>query len=166
MESLRVSGVEITPYAYQEFDQGDRIEIVARFVTDPDQLEQLYALTRSKDIVEVVRIGIQETPRPMQLRMRIWSESEGERRQEILLVDPEQSESISALSQTFQPLWNSHDTIIKQQATLEGLMGVLESKGLNDETDLLTIEEGRAQRERTIARSFKQVRDLDEWEIG
>jgi hypothetical protein len=166
VESLLIGDVEIVPYAYREFEQGGRIEIVARFVSDPDRLEQLYALARSHEPVDVVRVGIQDTPRPMQLAMRIWSESEGERKQEVHLADPEETELIPALSQTFGPLWGSHDTVIRQQATLEGLMEVLRSKGLIDESDLQKIEEDRAQREHTTARSFKRVRDLDEWELG
>jgi hypothetical protein len=71
-ERLRLRGIELEPYDYAEqVSESGVVRLAARALVSEDELE---AISRLMGPVEVVRIGISETPRAMRLSGYVWGE--------------------------------------------------------------------------------------------
>ena len=68
---LRLGGIELEPYDYAEEVSDEHVRLAARALVTEKDLE---AVSRLAGPLEVVRVGISETPRQMRLSGYVWGE--------------------------------------------------------------------------------------------
>jgi hypothetical protein len=121
--NLKLNDLQITPYQYEEsIDLDDSLSIRARIILSK---EQYSALGKLSETVSVVRQGIDEDPREMEISEIAWSEHGDEINEEILLHDTE-----GKIVSPFLMIENSISLIIKQNIIIDELLNLLVSNNI------------------------------------
>jgi hypothetical protein len=159
--SLILDNLELKPYQYIErmnFD--DTLSIRARVILSDAQYSDLGKIHGS---VKVIRRGIDDKPREMELQEIAWSKRNGELKEEIWLSDKKETKSTPPIG------WvgNLAFVVAEHDLILEELLNTLVSEGVTSEGKIKEIGD-KITRERnwTKRREFNRLRlgtDLDEF---
>lgn len=86
---LRIADLELTPEKYHEGSaRDDGVEVHARVaLRDPKQIDRLREIVAADEPVAVIREGVQEVPRLMEIEVLGWSERESEQIYELRCKD-------------------------------------------------------------------------------
>lgn len=89
---LRIADLELKPEKYHEGStRDDGVEVHARVaLTDPKQINRLREVLAADESVPVVREGVQEVPRQMEIAVLGWSERDAEQVYELRCKDETQ----------------------------------------------------------------------------
>lgn len=87
LEVLQIDGLEIHPYEYREEVVGEGLTVWAKVVGTEQDVLRLRALVQERRSFPVVRQGIQNEPRQMQLGVAEWSAYEDRIKYRLVLVD-------------------------------------------------------------------------------
>jgi hypothetical protein len=160
ISKLVIAGSEYTPYKYsEEFDNKGRLTIEARVELTEVQESKTRKL---KPYFQVVRKGVNDTPREMRFGQMVWSKKDDRYRMNLLLVDKAYDEPASR--GFFQPQFsNIEDSVAISLVGLRSLLDKLVDKGVLSaaERDAISDVE-KTERDKEIW-EFDRVADLDEW---
>lgn len=128
--SLVLNDLELVPYQYREYlDSNDSLAIVARVILS----EELYSnLGKLPEYVQVIRRGIDEKPREMELIETHWSKAGDEIKEQIRLYDKEEVPELPVLGWVF----GEATEVAIQSLILNGLVDILISNGVLEKEKL------------------------------
>jgi hypothetical protein len=133
---LRLGAIELEPYDYAEDVSDQHLRLAARALVGETDLE---AISRLAGALEVVRVGISETPRQMRLTGYVWGERE------------DGTSVVVACEDVREP-----------RVTLAGLDAPL-APDLEDLVELATLDREELRRRRHARR---HVANIDGWELS
>jgi hypothetical protein len=86
---LRIADLELKPEKYHEGStRDDGVEVHARVaLTDPKQIDRLRQIVAADEPVPVIREGVQDAPRHMEIEVLGWSERDSEHVYELRCKD-------------------------------------------------------------------------------
>jgi hypothetical protein len=139
-ERLIVGAIELDPYEYAEEVQDGVVRFAARALAYEAELK---ALSKLEGIVDVVRVGISDTPRQMRLEY-VWGE-----RPEALVVVLRGEDALEARV--------TLHTASPATDPLGELLSLLKAKGVVDEDDLDQLRQRR--------HAARRVENVDGWSL-
>lgn len=154
--SLLLEDLELEPYQYRE-DTGydESLTITVRVVLSEAQYAMLGTFP---PFIKVVRGGIDEEPREMEIVEIAWSKSGNEIKEEICLYDKSETPSIPIMGWQF----NLARLAARQSIILDGLINHLTTRKIIDEEAIheikSNISEGQIWEKQ---RELNHVKDLD-----
>lgn len=161
--SLKVGGLDLHPYSYEEKFDEDALIIEAKVVLSKSQYSDLKEIMKKTRYFPVIRQGINEEPREMRFGVTRWSEHEQGVKHELLLIDKSYDDIKKGFKGLFDPeMSRMQDVIAEDAEILKELISTLTNKGL------LSIEEGDHIRARALERvwdrkrDFYRMKDIDE----
>jgi hypothetical protein len=160
---------EITPYAYEESIEDDRLVIglKTRMVDPAHTALQAMITRRSADYPSyfpVVRKGLQDTPRTMRFGGRFtWSAHDGEFKHHLVLVEQavDQGEPEPFLPVDYPEGRRGREMAAKTSALVTELLRVLEAKGTLDADEVRQLTAAAEQHAQDLAWEFFQMDDID-----
>lgn len=157
LRALLLDDLELHPYEYREETPGDGLKIRAKVVGTEEEVLRLRQLVTERDSFAVVRLGIQDEPRRMRLRVEEWSQFEDRVKYRIVLSDVGLEDE---LDEGFEGVENesSRAALAFYADYLERLAEMLVRKGT------LTREELRSLRE--AARAEPGVNRHELWRVA
>jgi hypothetical protein len=96
LESLIIDGIELHPYEYREEVLDNGLTIWAKMVGTRADVTRLNRLIRTHMTFPVIRRGITDTPRHMQLGVAEWADYEDRIKYRLVLVDRDITEGMRA----------------------------------------------------------------------
>lgn len=87
LRALQLGDVELHPYEYREEAANGGLKIRAKLVGPEAEVLRLRAIATEEAVLDVVRFGIQDTPRRMRLDVEEWSEFEDRVKYRIALTE-------------------------------------------------------------------------------
>lgn len=165
VDELALNDLALSPYFYEEEFDCDDLSIKARVIVTQSQDRQLREMIEASDYISVVRGGLCDLPREMRFsRTILWSRHKEGIKYELILVDKSYDERDRPLSRLFQPQMSRMQEMVAIQAEMiEGMMAVLQEKGLIDAEEIERIRSKAASRASDQAREFFRVEDIDEF---
>jgi hypothetical protein len=161
IKTLQLGDLTVMPYEYVEsFDGDGAMTIDARVKLDADQLARLRSLPLYFD---VVRNGINQTPREMRLGRVLWSQHEGYAKHDIYLIDRSYDAGKKVSGLTAPEMGNIADQVAESRGQLETLLDILKDKNLLDDGAITLIRQGASERRAAHRADVTRVNDLDEW---
>jgi len=161
--SLKVGGLELHPYSYDEKFDDDALIIEAKVLLSESQYTGLKEIMKKMRYFPVIRYGIAEEPREMRFGLTRWSEHEHGVKHELLLIDKSYDATKEKIKGFFDPeMFRMQDMIAEYTEILDELVSTLTNKGL------LSIEEVDHIRARALERvwdrkrEFYRIKDIDE----
>ena len=160
--SLMLNSLELVPYQYHEnIGYDGSLTITARVTLEEPQYAALGSML---DSINVVRVGVDETPRKMRLNEVAWYKKNQEIKEEIQLFDEEDEIKLPPI-----PWLNGlSELVAKQSLIIDKLLNLLISKDIIDVDDVkdiqLNITDENVWNKR---REFNRIsrRDLDEYKF-
>lgn len=133
--SLILNNLELTPYQYKEqVNSNGALTIKARINLSEEEYSDLGEL---REIIKVVRRGIDEEPREMELREIAWSEIKNKIKEEIWLFDKEEDKkSLPWMGY----IGYSLKVVAEQSLVIDGLLDALVSEGILKEEKVKEIK--------------------------
>lgn len=160
-DRLILDGLELMPYQYiEEYDRDDRLIIRARFTLSKEQYSHLGGLP---NVVTVIRRGIDEEPRKMELSEIAWSERGNEIKEQIFLCDKDEDNYPNPLLL----LENAVSLTVKQSIIIDELLNALVSNSVISGEQAHEIK-ANATNERILEgeRELNRIKDdLDEYHL-
>lgn len=87
LRGLLFAGVELHPYEYREEVSGGALKIRAKLVGAEAEILRLRTVAAEHEVLDVIRLGIQDTARKMRLDVEEWSEFEDRVKYRISLTE-------------------------------------------------------------------------------
>jgi hypothetical protein len=161
LDKLMLNDLELTPYRYRE-DIGldDSLSAEGRVLLSESQFDVFKKLI-DKDIT-IIRKGISETPRQMDLALSGWSKDETGIKLQFSLYDSKDDENELSWS---RPIWSAVDLIIKQGQIIEQLANLLIQKDIIKKGEFESIKAGIPERNWNRKLDLYKEKDLDDWKF-
>jgi hypothetical protein len=155
---LTIGELNFHPYSYKEYFDGDDLCIEAKLILDEDRYNSIKIVSQESGKILVIRHGINEETRLMNLSLGLWSKENDKIKIQIKLND--------AITNQSQALWMIHlaDAIsksFKNNAMIEILLTSLIDKGIFSEEDIEQIREKSHDQVQVILNKISQVEDID-----
>lgn len=156
-----LDNLELRPYQYEEdLDYDKSLRITARILLSEEQYSELGKLPR---IVKVIRKGIDNDQREMELIEFAWSKSNNEIKEKIGLYDKKEKRRLP------MAVWSNNlmKLVAEQHLMIEGLLTILASDGVLEEGKINEIKKNIT--EERIWEKRRELNhlnaDLDEYEM-
>lgn len=162
LEALVVNGTELHPYEYREEAVPGGLTVWAKLVGAEEDVLRLRRELRSAQTVQVVRRGIQDTPRRMRLGVGEWSEFEDRVKYRLVLVEDGVDESgHPELARIRRE--NGRAALGFYMNFAERLVGLLVAKGVLEPAEVEAVREA-ASFDPVVARHdfWRVVADIDD----
>jgi hypothetical protein len=164
-KSLVINGLEIHPYTYQEEidPELNRLVIKARIFTSQTECLQLSSMAQAAKPVAVVRTGVQDGIRLMNLITGFWSQHPDGIKQEIGLAEPVVKKKdplgLIPLNTIYE---NATRVLFETMAVQEQLLDHFKEKGMISDAAVDQMRQTAAGQIPVLKRKLLQVRDLDD----
>jgi hypothetical protein len=160
LEKLMLDDLELTPYRYREdINLDDSLSVDGRVLLSESQFERVKKLIE-KDI-NVIRKGINETPKQMYLLPVGWSKDEKGIKLQFRLNELKDENELDP----FRTIWNAVNLIIKQYQIIEQLANLLIQKNIIKKDEFESIKVGIPERNWNVELDLYKEKDLDEWKF-
>lgn len=167
-ESLLIDTLELYPYEYEEDFFDDRLTVDAKVLVDLELFEELISIYYENRSVSVLRKGISEQPREMEIVLGTWS-IDGEKRKLWIHLSDINNEPRKTKLFAFAELGvknrNLRDQSIAQSHIILQLVELLRQKQLinGDEMDQLLTFDNQPLELFTKKFDFSREDDIDNW---
>lgn len=160
LEALLLGDLELHPYEYRERMIGAGLTIWAKLVGTPEDLERLRSRLGNRDVVSVVRRGIQDTPREMRLGVAEWSVFEDRVKYRLVLVDAQINEEMRFQLARIEEE-NSRAALGYYENFVERLTELLVQRGVVSVEELSSLRDAARTAPGVTRRDLWRVADVD-----
>lgn len=161
-EVLIINDLRITPKCYTERWVGDRLEVHALVTLSLDEHNVLKKMIASDESVSVVRVGVSDESRSMEIHQGPWSDRDGSFQWLVRLEDRERDVERKP-SAGLLVMGRTHHSIPYLLASFEEMAKVLIGKGLITDEDYKGIKQRAFERRGERAIEMLKVDDVQEF---
>lgn len=161
LEALLIDGMELYPYEYREEIIDGALTLSAKVVGTQQDVSRLRDLVRERRVFPVVRRGIQDEPREMELGVAEWSHFEDRLKYRLVLVDSAHGGASEALLSRLE-MENGQAALSFYAGLLERLSDHLVEKGVLTREELLALRDSAHEGPGARRNELWRVADIDE----